>query len=86
MVRERSSHCVSSQAVCRDDIQATADLTRRGSRRHLRQVLIRLSPRVHRAATRAIGRRVYRGMPLHVFARQEVRLSCHSLKVTDGTG
>jgi F-box-like len=45
------SHLI--QGIRRDHIQATADLTKRGSRRHRRQVLIRLSPRVHRAATGA---------------------------------
>ena len=41
---ERNSHCVSSQVIRRDDIQAATNLTRRDARRHLRQVLVKLSP------------------------------------------
>jgi len=65
------------QGIRRDDIQAAADFAGRSPRQHCGQALVRLSPHVYRAAARAPGWRLYRGMPLHVFAPQ--RRTCFVL-------
>lgn len=76
--RRRGSHSRLFQVIRRDHLQAAANFAKRDSQRHCGQILLGLSSRIHREATRATGWRLYRGMPLHVLNRQLGVLLYHS--------